>query len=92
MKPTHDSRTRGVAHSFTCSIDGTAERPDYGPGRLISHSRVNPNLKTVKLTIQHIPHLIFVACRDIEENEEVAYDYGEMDADVLCDNPWLSET
>lgn len=75
-----------------CSLDGTAEKPEYGIGRLISHSRINPNLRTVKVIIEHIPHLAFVAKRDIEVGEELSYDYGDYNSEVTAQLQWLENS
>jgi histone-lysine N-methyltransferase SETD8 len=81
-----------MVHVSVCSLDGTAERPDYGIGRLISHSRKDPNLRTIKLVIEHIPHLAFIAKRDIEKGEELAYDYGDYDGEVTSELQWLNNS
>lgn len=34
-------------------------------------------------------HLILVAARDIEPDEELLYDYGDRTAATIAENPWL---
>lgn len=74
-------------------IDATPE--DDTLGRLINHSRKAPNCKTQvyqKIGKHSKPHLIFIALRDIAENEELLYDYGETDKKTLEANPWLVDS
>ena len=64
---------------------------DSSFGRLINHSVVGGvNLRFRIVTINNTPVMIFTSTRDIEEGEELYYDYGrEYNADILKDNHWL---
>jgi SET domain-containing protein len=75
-----------------CSIDATAELPTYGNGRLLSHSRANPNLKPEKVVIDGVPRLCLVALHFIPAGSELQYDYGERDAETLKHFSWLATT
>jgi len=66
-----------------------ATDPSYGCGRSVNHS-VNGNLDTVKAVVKGIPRLALVANRDIEEGEELSYDYGDRFGASLVNFPWLS--
>ena len=79
----------GQGRSSIC-IDATAEAP--GMGRLISHSRLLPNLVSKCETIGGVQHVYFRALEDIFPGEELKYDYGEHRQEVLDDLPWLPES
>ena len=57
-----------------CSVDGTEDTGRYG--RLINHSRKDPNAECRKVTIGGQLRLIIVAKKDISEGEEILYDYN----------------
>ena len=57
------------------SIDATYESGRYG--RLLNHSKLNPNCLTKVVTFSDIPRLIFVAKYDIVAGTELLYDYGD---------------
>ncbi|KAM9727618.1 uncharacterized protein ACNS7B_018072 isoform 2-T6 [Menidia menidia] len=59
--------------SKTYCVDATKETGRLG--RLINHSK-NGNCQTRLHPIDGAPHLILVASRDIEAEEELLYDYG----------------
>ena len=82
-----DTETRGFIIRFVDgvyrAIDGTAE--DGSLGRLMNHSRKNPNAKLKKLNLinsakfncgEAKPHLFFTALRDIARGEEIVWDYN----------------
>jgi len=69
-----------------------ATKPTKRIGRLINHSRKAPNCKTRLYIYEDKPHLIFIALRDIETNEELLYDYGERDRKAIEAHPWLANT
>lgn len=73
-------------------VDATAERAEYGPARLLSHSRHSPNLVPRKVVVMGVPRLAMVALRDIAEGEELSYDYGETSPAVLAAFPWLRDS
>ena len=70
-------------------IDATAERPEYGFGRLISHSRKHPNCKPRRVVVDGVPHIVLVTLRDVGYAEELTYDYGERDPKVVQAFEWL---
>lgn len=78
-------------------VDATAE--SERPARLINHSRRHPNLTTTAYDVNEPtqrdyrpdPRLALKASRDIKMGEELLFDYGERDPDVIAANPWLNE-
>uniref|UniRef100_A0A914CMV9 [histone H4]-lysine(20) N-methyltransferase n=1 Tax=Acrobeloides nanus TaxID=290746 RepID=A0A914CMV9_9BILA len=68
-------------------IDATEETPYKG--RLINHSILRPNLKTKVVELPNSFHLVLVAKRDIEIDEELLYDYGDRTPLTVAKNPWL---
>ena len=48
-----------------------ATQPNGRFGRLINHSRKSPNCKTKLIEFNGRPHLVFIALRDINKNEEI---------------------
>ncbi|KAK2197255.1 bifunctional SET domain superfamily/SET domain [Babesia duncani] len=70
-------------------IDATEEDINFGPARLINHSRRNPNLVAKTVALDNFPRLFFVAKRNINWGEELLVDYGERDPEIIKDNPWL---
>ena len=73
-------------------IDGTAERREYGVGRLFNHSRKNPNLAPRKVVVDGVPRLALIARRDIQYGDEFLYDYGERERAVLAAFDWIDKT
>ena len=71
-------------------IDATAEAP--GMGRLISHSRLLPNLHQKLEPIENKQHVYFRASEDIFPGEELKYDYGETRQEVLDELSWFEES
>ena len=70
-------------------IDASIETCRFG--RLINHSRRNPNLKPKIVTVSAYPRLIFIANHYIGPGTELLYDYGEKRKEVIDANPWLLE-
>ncbi|AWO96005.1 putative N-lysine methyltransferase SETD8 isoform 3 [Scophthalmus maximus] len=70
----------------TYCVDATKETGRMG--RLINHSK-NGNCQTKLHDINGIPHLILVASRDIDEGEELLYDYGDRSKASIAAHPWL---
>lgn len=68
-------------------IDGDKE--SHHLGRLINHSRKNPNAKMVALDIDSNIHLVLVARSAIQVGEEILYDYGERRKELISLYPWL---
>ncbi|KAH7647911.1 hypothetical protein FG379_000973 [Cryptosporidium bovis] len=73
-------------------IDATEEGPYFGPGRLINHSKKNPNLTTKIVVINEIPRLFFTSKRDLECGEELLFDYGDKDPISILHHPWLLDS
>uniref|UniRef100_A0A673YRS2 Lysine methyltransferase 5Ab n=1 Tax=Salmo trutta TaxID=8032 RepID=A0A673YRS2_SALTR len=57
-------------------------------GRLLNHSKTG-NCQTKLHDIDGIPHLILVASRDIESEEELLYDHGGRSKESISAHPWL---
>ena len=74
--------------TFYCSIDATGESGRLG--RLVNHSRVNPNLQTKVVIVKDTPRLLLVAKKDIEPGTELLYDYGDRSKESLLCHPWLA--
>ncbi|XP_051907889.1 N-lysine methyltransferase KMT5A-A isoform X1 [Hippocampus zosterae] len=67
-------------------VDATKETNRLG--RLINHSK-SGNLQTKLHDVDGAPHLILVASRDIDEGEELLYDYGDRSKASIAAHPWL---
>ena len=67
--------------------DATPETEDLG--RLINHGIKDANTKVKPMRINGKIRLVIEAIKQIEPNEELLYDYGERDPEVLKSNPWL---
>uniref|UniRef100_A0A0G2JTW4 N-lysine methyltransferase KMT5A n=2 Tax=Rattus norvegicus TaxID=10116 RepID=A0A0G2JTW4_RAT len=72
--------------SKTYCVDATQET--NRPGRLINHSKCG-NCQTKLHDIYGVPHLIFIASRDIAAGEELLYDYGDRSKASIEAYPWL---
>ncbi|KAK2837227.1 hypothetical protein Q5P01_014439 [Channa striata] len=72
--------------SKTYCVDATKETSRLG--RLINHSKTG-NCQTKLHAIDGTPHLILVASRDIEAEEELLYDYGDRSKTSILAHPWL---
>lgn len=68
-------------------VDATKESPFKG--RLVNHSALRPNLKTKVVEVGGMHHLILIAKRAIEVDEELLYDYGDRTPATVAMNPWL---
>ncbi len=77
------------SRSIAYCVDATAESIHLG--RLANHSKKNANLQPKVVEIDDIPHLIFLAKKDIKCGEELLFDYGERNAIVIHYNPWLND-
>lgn len=71
-------------------IDATKDTGRFG--RLVNHSRKNPNCDMKMLVIEKVPKLILFAAKNIKYGEEIVYDYGDRDKDTLQELPWLAES
>lgn len=69
-----------------------ATEPTNRLGRLVNHSRKRPNCKMEIFSHDNKPYLILTAIKDIEKNEELLYDYGERNKDVIKANPWIEDS
>uniref|UniRef100_A0A3B4AY45 [histone H4]-lysine(20) N-methyltransferase n=1 Tax=Periophthalmus magnuspinnatus TaxID=409849 RepID=A0A3B4AY45_9GOBI len=72
----------------TYCVDATKETGRMG--RLINHSK-SGNCQTKLHDINGVPHLILVASRNIDEGEELLYDYGDRSKASIAAHPWLKE-
>lgn len=70
----------------TYCVDATKETGRKG--RLLNHSK-NGNCQTKLHEIAGTPHLILVASQDIDEGEELLYDYGDRSKASIAAHPWL---
>ena len=68
-------------------IDATEETGRLG--RLINHSKLNPNCYVKVIPIGDIPRLAIFAKRKIEIGDELLFDYGDRDKETIKANPWL---
>lgn len=68
-----------------------ATREDGTLGRLLNHSRKQPNVRPKPVLIDGEPAIIFVAMFDLEVGTELRYDYGERKKEVIEKNPWLKK-
>lgn len=73
-------------------LDATIDPTGKSLGRLINHSRKQPNCKTSVFENGGKPHLIFIALKDIHPGQELLYDYGETEKSTIEANPWLVES
>ncbi|XP_069789612.1 N-lysine methyltransferase KMT5A-A isoform X2 [Narcine bancroftii] len=74
--------------SKTYCVDATKESTRLG--RLINHSK-NGNCQTKLHDVDGKPHLILVASRNIENGEELLYDYGDRSKASIAAHPWLKQ-
>lgn len=72
----------------TYCVDATKETGRLG--RLINHSKTG-NCQTKLHAINGVPHLILVASRNIDEGEELLYDYGDRSKASIAAHPWLKD-
>jgi histone-lysine N-methyltransferase SETD8 len=72
-------------------FDATAERPEYGIGRLLSHGKKAPNIDVRALVLDGIPHLVLTARNDIPFGTELLFDYGDRRLGALEQFTWLKK-
>ena len=72
-----------------CSIDATTETGRLG--RLVNHSRLQPNCCTKVVVVDKVPRLVLIAKSDIKTGTELLYDYGDRSKESLIAHPWLAE-
>ncbi|XP_046872649.1 lysine methyltransferase 5Ab isoform X1 [Hypomesus transpacificus] len=73
-------------HGKNYCVDATKESGRMG--RLINHSKMG-NCQTKLHGINGAPHLILVASRDVQADEELLYDYGDRSKASISAHPWL---
>eukprot|EP00092_Neocalanus_flemingeri_P034121 GFUD01037104.1.p1 GENE.GFUD01037104.1~~GFUD01037104.1.p1 ORF type:complete len:309 (+),score=80.35 GFUD01037104.1:83-1009(+) len=69
-------------------VDATSESGRFG--RLLNHSRINPNCRTKVVMMDDTPRLILVAKQDILAGTELLFDYGDRSKESIKAHPWLS--
>ncbi|CAL8377415.1 unnamed protein product, partial [Gadus morhua 'NCC'] len=62
-----------------------ASREDESLGRLLNDQHKGPNCRMKKIDVDGMPHLCLFAIKDINEGDEITYDYGGDDC------PWRSQ-
>jgi len=70
-------------------IDATTETGRLG--RLVNHSRLQPNCCTKVVMVDKVPRLVLIAKTDIEAGTELLYDYGDRSKESLIAHPWLAK-
>lgn len=68
-------------------VDATADNKRHG--RLLNHSKINPNVVTKMVILDNVPYLCLVAGRDICKGEQLEYDYGDRSKMSVQSHPWL---
>ena len=71
------------------AIDAIVE--DNSFGQLINHSKKFKNVKPVVGEKKGMPMVYFIAIRNIVEDEEILYDYGDNSRVSRLNFPWLSQ-
>ena len=71
------------------SVDATKDNGRVG--RLLNHSKASSNITTKVFELDEIPRLCMFACKDVEAEEELVYDYGDRRGDIIKLNPWLAK-
>lgn len=62
----------------------------HGKARFINHGKGKlANVKPILDENGKTPQILFKAIRDILPNEELLYDYGERDREILKEFPFL---
>ena len=72
----------------TCSIDATQE--NYTMGKLINHTRKGGNVIPKIIAVDGVPQICFMAACEILPGDELLYDYGERNKDIIQCNQWLT--
>lgn len=60
-------------------------------GRLVNHSKTDANVMSKVIEVRGHPYLCLMAARDINPGEELQYDYGERNPDIIHSHPWLAK-
>ena len=71
-------------------VDATdeAKSDEFGMGRLMNHSRLQPNVFPRKIVVDGVLKLAFFAGVDMSPRTELLYDYGDRAGEKDC--PWLA--
>ena len=72
-------------------MTATAERKEYGVGRLLSHARRAPNLEPRVALVDGVPRLSLHARSDIAFGTELSFDYGDRRESSIASFAWLAE-
>ena len=70
-------------------VDATAERAEFGIGRLLSHTMRAPNLTCKAFLVDDVPRLLLIARTDIAPDTELSFDYGDRRAGIAKTFAWL---
>ncbi|XP_014875246.1 N-lysine methyltransferase SETD8-A-like isoform X2 [Poecilia latipinna] len=70
---------RGIFATTSFQKGDFLSKEDGSLGRLINDDNISPNAKMKYLTVQQKPHLCLFATRDINQGEEITYNYGDSD-------------
>ena len=76
-----------LASQLYFSLDATND--DGRAGRYINHSKSALNLLPKVIEAPDGPHIAFFAARNISAEQEVLYDYGERNPQIIQSHPWL---
>ena len=63
-----------------------ASKDDGSLGRLINDCHIRPNAIPKVITVNKVPHLCIYALQDMDEGEEIRYNYGRN-----LDFPWRNK-
>ena len=86
------SLSLSLSLSLSPSLSVDATKDNNRLGRLLNHSRANPNVYTKLYDIDDQPYLCLLAAREIETGEELEYDYGERKKDIMEAHQWLKNS
>ncbi|KAK5600976.1 hypothetical protein CRENBAI_006009 [Crenichthys baileyi] len=65
-------------------ISKDESKEDGSLERLVNDDDISPNAKMKYLTVQGKPHLCLFAIREINQGEEITYNYGDSDWPWRC--------
>jgi hypothetical protein len=75
---------------FEFRLDATKD--DNRLGRLLNHSRHNPNAEGKVIEVDGKPRVYFVALKQILFNSFIEFEYGERRKDVLRELVWMTNS
>ena len=70
-------------------MDATEDDGTFG--RMMNHSKNNPNVIPKRLNVDDKPRMFFVAKHSIHVGDELLWDYGDTSKESLLMFPWLKE-